>query len=819
MEIRSRLHGWFASDACRPYLALTALLLFHLTANLWWLSADNHAVETDEEGHMITAREYYSALFPFEGPQDLKTRFQAVAAIEPGNPAHPPLLHILGAFMIRIFGYSPDVIAFTMTLCFLLTLAGCFRIARLYLDARQSFFCTFCISFTPMMYTASRYFMTDYLSMTIVVWAMYALLRSRNYRLLRWNILFGGLTGLGILARPTTFIYYLLPACMAGGAALLQAFMDAENRSHRLYLAIRNGLVVLLVSMAVFGPWYGWHHEKFFGFWLTTHEGGPLALLRYEKQSMENSIPPPAKSAESNSQKENSATPLVLPEKSKDSSWNISLSPYIPWLRYPVLIINNGMFLIAFLMVPVGMVLACIHPRFRKARPVHHLFFWAAGAYVFMTLGMRFANARYALQFLPPLLLFSTMPLLLISGTRRRRMAQWACMALLLFQYGNLTFHDYGALGSFKIPILLDPAMQREYDDHGLYLFKPRLAFSIAYSNICAPTKENFKDRIFDAMTRNELEHSYTGLEAPYIRLNIRGLLLEEQHYWPDSAKWKNPFRRTDLPAEEMPRRRFRHYGFGKKIEEVIDAMDISQYILYTTEGITGDTEQEWRRIFEEHGFEELIRFHQERYGRVPARYIGVYARPPAWQPLAIRSDADIAALDLYTLYRLKRSGQFPELSPNHKALVESRLKELFLALGPPTPLNESVSYVSYFATHHEKNQFYMHLVFQAHSYIDRDLMILLRGHIPSEYLRQFPESIRARGFIDWLFEPIPDERFWSNNNFVIVRHLLTPPPIPMKFHIGLYDRKEGVWGSVAETGTVDFSKIPRQKETPPPTP
>ena len=212
--------AWSFLSSPRGWLAL--LLLFHLCANIWWLWADNHAIRTDEETHMIMARDYYNALFPRVGDRGLTARLLALGRIraDVGNPVHPPLLHIAGAVLVRIIGYSVDRLAFINTLAFLAALVGVFLIARRFLDEGEAFFAALVFSFTPMVYAASRYFMTDFLSMALVVWVLYALLRCNWFADLRWSLAFGALNGLALLTRTTAVLYYLLPSVVIFGAAL-----------------------------------------------------------------------------------------------------------------------------------------------------------------------------------------------------------------------------------------------------------------------------------------------------------------------------------------------------------------------------------------------------------------------------------------------------------------------------------------------------------------------------------------------------------------------------------------------------------------------
>ena len=194
------------------------------------------------------------------------------------------------------------------------------------------------------------------------------------------------------------------------------------------------------------------------------------------------------------------------------------------------------------------------------------------------------------------------------------------------FQYGNLTVHAYGDTAELKIAVYPDRKFQDIYDDHGLYVYKPVLHGSFSYGCMQAPMKENFKDRLFFAMLRTEQERPYHGIEANYMRLNMRGMTLDEEHFWLDSPV-SRPFLRKDIPPELAPYRNLRSCGWGRDLESILPALGLVDYIVYTTEAITPAQERAWLDALVARGYEQVERFHEERYGMIPARDFGLLAR------------------------------------------------------------------------------------------------------------------------------------------------------------------------------------------------
>ena len=270
-----------------PRTWLFVLLCFHLCANIWWLNQDNHPVQTDEETHMIMARDYYNALFPRVGDRSLTARARAVAAIrvDVGNPLHPPLLHVAGAVLARVIGYGVDRLAFVNTLAFLAAVLGIYLLARRFLEGPEAFFAALVFSFTPLVYAASRYFMTDFLSMALVIWAVYALVRTEGFTSLRWSVIFGVLNGLALLARVTAPLYYLVPGLIIFAVGLFYVFRNGEDRRFSFEAAaslMANALIVVVVTAAVCGPWYLHHGRQFYQYWMKSDKGAALALVRYD---------------------------------------------------------------------------------------------------------------------------------------------------------------------------------------------------------------------------------------------------------------------------------------------------------------------------------------------------------------------------------------------------------------------------------------------------------------------------------------------------------------------------------------------------------
>lgn len=817
----SNIAGLFAS----PRLWLFFLLCFHCCANIWWLKTDNHAIRTDEETHMIMARDYYDALFPRVGDRSLAARVRAVGAIrtDVGNPMHPPLLHILGALLARVVGYSVDVFAFVNTLAFLAALAGVYLFGRYFLEAREAFFATLVFSFTPMVYAASRYFMTDFLSMALIVWIMYTLVRCNGFTRLGWSIAFAVLNGLALLTRTTAVLYYFFPALAVFAGGIWLVFRHGEERRFSLEAAaslLANAMIVVILSAAVCAPWYLVHGRQFYAYWMQPAASGKsaaLAVLRYEPEAAGDAGKEAVAQTSASDGNENNkqAEDRVSEKTSAGGKWRLALQRRIPWVRYPVFVINNAVFLPMFCLFLIGVPVSLICRRFRKNRFTRLLLYWVFGSYVLLTLLLSFATPRYALQTLPAFAMISVLPLMALPKGLLRRCFQALYVFVLLFQFGNLTVQAYTFAPEIKVPVYVDREFQQVYDDHGLYIYKPTLHGSFSYARMQAPTQENYKDRLFFAMLREERKMPYYGIEANYVRLNMRGMLLEQEHFWLDNGA-PNPFRRKDIPPELAPYRNLRNCGWGKELEEIQPILGMTDYVVYTTEDITEEKERVWLDALAADGFSLVERFKEDRFGMVPARYFGLLAHAPRKALHEAKTPDEIKALDLEDLYRLRHSAAFSRLAPETRDIL---IAEMCLRLergGTSVPLKDHVDFYNARVEHEQGDVYCITLFLYNRRAMAVDYRFLLKGHISPEVMALYFQDTTGSPYEYQLSaEPMPPTRMWPENEPVIVHFLAGLHPVPSQLSIALHEPGGAISGNIINLGGVDLAGIRQNEDKP----
>ncbi|NLN91766.1 MAG: hypothetical protein GX130_00465 [Candidatus Hydrogenedens sp.] len=816
-----------------PVVWLALICLFHFSLNIWRLLADNHAISTDEETHMIMARDYYSALFPHEGDRSLGGRLRALKSIraDVGNPVHPPLLHLSGALLIRILGYGIDRLAFTNTLVFMTALIGFYLLVRSFLKQSEALFATAVFSLTPMVYMASRYFMTDFLSMALVIWVIHALWKSEGYTRTKWTLLFGIFNGFALLTRSTAVLYYVFPCCLAailGLKRVLECSPVFKLRGKAAAKLAGNVLAAAIIGIVLATPWYALHGKQFYQHWMkpqVLHEETPLSILQKTASTpVQKAESKTTTSAQPTAEKKEAAAPAAAektaaaenkktePETSS-ATWRFRLHRRIPWMRYPVFVINNAVFLPMFLLSLVGMISLFIHRKYNKRTESWSLFLWLWGSYILLTLLLSFSTPRYALQALPALSLFSAIPFLLLPNKAFRRILQALYLLLLLFQFGTLTVHAFSPLPEIRLPIQPDPEFQAVYEDPGLYVYKSVLHASSAYGRMQAPMKDNFKDRIFLAMLQNEQKQPYSGIEANYARLNMRGMLFEEKHYWMDTER-PNPFLRKDIPDHLRPYRYFKHYGWGREINQIIPILPVVDYVVYTTEDISEEKEQEWLAHFKARGFELIERFYEERFGQVSARHYAVVARRERSARPVIQEEDDIRGLSLEELYRFRHSQAWASLTPQLQTQAGEQLTALFQSRGDGMRLNDSVTFLGATVTHEQQDQYHLNLLFKTEAVPTISCRLLVQGVVPPEDMaRHFNQAGDQYGQFRWSFEPSPSPSFWPDKGYIMIPFPLQVKKAQYDLSFAFYIPGHGMWGHAAKLGSVDFASLPESHE------
>ena|GEM_PF-3796855 len=478
---------------------LVCLIAFHVCANLWWLHVDNHAIRADEARHLLSARTHYEILQNTE--KSLKERCVAMFGVA---DIYPPLTHIAGALMMRFVGTDTDSVTLVMVLAHASIIVAVWFLARSLWAPTQAFVATVVVSLLPLYCAASRYFSTDYLESAFVIWALVALVRSDGFRKAGWSCLFALCAGLGMLSRQTALIQCFGPAAATFIWAIYREFTCKEDRrGFRIGRLFSTACVVVLLCVMIPALWYFPHYSTMHGFW----------QRRFDKPA--------------------------------------DFYPEGLWLAHFLGLIQGGLFLPLFLLALAGFAMAV--PRTVKNWAYGVLASYVVCFYVICTWGIHAYLARYLIAFSVVCGMFVCVPVYAI----KRQSVRWFCAAVLIafqaFQYGNLTFGPYPRGSSFVIPIGAERPLMKHLRYTGLPVYNDHIIGG-AYSFYPPHRGPNWKDRLFEQMTRHELEKHYvTGRRAVYQLVGFGGLAMEldQSRYWPRKSPLADNGKR--MPDAQSP--------------------------------------------------------------------------------------------------------------------------------------------------------------------------------------------------------------------------------------------------------------------------
>lgn len=229
------LHLW-------PFLALAALILFHLLNNWIWLSANVVIVGWDRPRHLIESLRYNDILKTLNYP----SFFEAFTL----SGYYPPLFHLLIVAFYKLFGLSADVAAMVNSLFLAILLPSAYMIGRKVWGWKEGLLAAFLVSTFPMIYAMSRYTYIEFALTSMVTLSICLLLMSEGFTHRGYALLFGLSLGLGMLTKWTYVLFVLPPLILIVARQPLRSWLrelkpSLDRRWAGLSLAFGFGLTLL----------------------------------------------------------------------------------------------------------------------------------------------------------------------------------------------------------------------------------------------------------------------------------------------------------------------------------------------------------------------------------------------------------------------------------------------------------------------------------------------------------------------------------------------------------------------------------------------
>jgi DUF2993 family protein/dolichyl-phosphate-mannose-protein mannosyltransferase len=222
------------------WLVLGAVFVLLCVVTAAWVSIDRRPPEWDHANHLERAVECYRILS--EPGHDGLREILDVSSF------YPPIVPCAAGLLYFAFPIVP-LTAQALMLGFLaLGIAATFALGRHLFDPATGLLAAFFFGTAPFVIFSLTNFQLDLPLASMVVAALYALVRSEGFSRPGWCVTLGVMLGLGMVTKPP-FAAYVLPAfCWT----TWQVLRSADRRRRLGWLA-----VALVLGVAIALPWYG----------------------------------------------------------------------------------------------------------------------------------------------------------------------------------------------------------------------------------------------------------------------------------------------------------------------------------------------------------------------------------------------------------------------------------------------------------------------------------------------------------------------------------------------------------------------------------
>lgn len=774
---------------------LAALLLFHLAAGLWWLSADTHELRADEAHHLRVAGEYYRVIVsPPEGGR--------LAAMSEMRSPYPPLPHISGALCALVFGYSPDRVTVSALLLFLGMIAGVYLLARTGWPARDAFLAAFFFSFMPLAFGMSRVFSPDIFLAAACLWAVYALARSGGFLIPGWSFLFALLTGLAFLSKPTAPAYLLPPAAATalwGLARVLSGVPVPGAPPQTLRRFLGRVALVALLSGAISSSWYLSHRADLVTWW-GTQRGTAEGLLHGSAGSFFGAFAAPPEPPRPPLADADLAPASPVPARGgAEQEWRVLLER--DWPSYLVFGVNGALFLPTALLSAAGL-LALIFQRNRN-RAVLTALVWFAGAWLALTCLFTIRNPRLLLPVLPALALSAAMAFHLVPGRRLRLAAAALFGAVALFQFANLS--AFG-LGPLELPYCGDRPEVLQYGDRGLALLKPHLATGMYNAHPPRRGGSAVEAAFGRIASRERARGAGNGAGRATVAVVAEGgparlgLALHARHHGPGVNPLR-PVHMDEMSASPVPLVPLEPAQFPSP--DALPAENGPDHVLLWpgTDGDYAGRLEGWAMKLHALGYDSLDHQWVAPNGLLPGGWLHTLGRRIPVTPATART--------LFEVDELLRSPEGGGLTPEARAALEARFVELARPYQGAGWIGRGVRLLGVHVLPVFPGWQMLHLVLLPGEAPGGARAVMVRGVPRAEDLNRLPPAQRAQGFYDWDFYPSPGAETWQKNRTVILSRPIMAEAATYRLQLALWHPDTGELDSEpVETDWIDFGSL-----------
>lgn len=183
---------------------LIFLIIFHLLANLVWISLDKSPLSWDQAGHTLTSLQFLDFFKAQSGTVFLKI-----------SNYYPPLVYIIVALGMFFLGPSLSLGPMVVTGLFLLAIVFLYLYTKeLLSDEKIALTAAALFSFLPPLYSHSRTFLLDIPLLAMILGSLYFLEKSNRVGNYKNSVLSAAFFGAALLTKWVAVIYLFIPVLL-----------------------------------------------------------------------------------------------------------------------------------------------------------------------------------------------------------------------------------------------------------------------------------------------------------------------------------------------------------------------------------------------------------------------------------------------------------------------------------------------------------------------------------------------------------------------------------------------------------------------------
>jgi len=215
-----------------------------------WVLKDNSLPAWDQSWHLMMSLNWYNRFFVSGNPSTEEVE-RSYPIFNYANNFYPPLFHITTTPFYLLLGRSFDSAILINLPYFAILILSSYYIGKKIHDVEAGLLTAFIVSTIPVYNFLMRDYLIDYALSSIIALGFMLLLYSDHFRNLKYSLLFGVVSGLGLLLKWTFVVYLTIPTFLS-----LIFFLKCEVYEARRISNIKNIILCFLIALLIAASWY-----------------------------------------------------------------------------------------------------------------------------------------------------------------------------------------------------------------------------------------------------------------------------------------------------------------------------------------------------------------------------------------------------------------------------------------------------------------------------------------------------------------------------------------------------------------------------------